>query len=293
MVLNQKKWFYLIVLSIIWGSSFILIKKGLVGLSPMQLGALRVIISGLILLLIGYKSLKTIARKNYIWIIITALLGTFFPAFLFAFAETEVDSAIVSILNSLVPLNTILFGLAVFKISSTKRQAMGVIIGFIGTTILIASGAQLNPHQNYLYAGFVIIATIMYAMSVNIIKKHLQDEKPLAIATGNFVVIIIPALIVLYFSDFFTEETFNKEGIYLSIFYIVLLSAFGTALAKVMFNKLIQMSSPVFAASVTYMMAIVAVLWGLFDGEKIGFIQALGGLIILSGVYLANKKTVK
>lgn len=293
MSLNQKKWFYLIVLSIIWGSSFILIKKGLVSLTPTQLGALRVIISGLILLLIGYKSLKTIARKNYIWIVITALLGTFFPAFLFAFAETEVDSAIVSILNSLVPLNTILFGLAVFNISSTKRQVMGVIIGFIGTTILIASGAQLNPHQNYLYAGFVIIATIMYAMSVNIIKKHLQDEKPLAIATGNFAVIIIPALIVLCFSDFFTEETFNKEGIYLSIFYIVLLSAFGTALAKVMFNKLIQMSSPVFAASVTYMMAIVAVLWGLFDGERIGFIQALGGLIILSGVYLANKKTVK
>lgn len=290
MSLNQKKWFYLIVLSIIWGSSFILIKKGLVSLTPTQLGALRVIISGLILLLIGYKSLKTIARKNYVWIIITALLGTFFPAFLFAFAETEVDSAIVSILNSLVPLNTILFGLAVFKITSTKRQVTGVIVGFIGTTILIASGAQLNPHQNYLYAGFVIIATIMYAISINIIKKHLQDEKPLAIATGNFIVIIIPALIVLFFANFFTEETFRIEGIYLSIFYVVLLSAFGTALAKVMFNKLVQMSSPVFAASVTYMMTIVAVLWGVLDGEKIGFVQAFGGIIVLLGVYIANKK---
>ena len=127
-------------------------------------------------------------------------------------------------------------------------------------------------------------------VSVNIIKKHLQDEKPLAIATGNFIVIIIPALIVLFFADFFSEATFNKEGIYLSIFYIVLLSAFGTALAKVVFNKLVQMSSPVFAASVTYVMTIVAVLWGVLDGEKIGFIQVIGGVIIFYGVYLANKK---
>jgi len=290
MNLYQKKWVYLLGLSIIWGSSFILIKKGLVSLSPMQLGALRILISGIILLIFGFKSLKTIARKNYIWIVVTGFLGTFFPAFLFAFAETEVDSAIVSILNSLVPLNTILFGFAVFKIASTRRQVLGVIIGFVGTTLLIVNGAQLNPHQNYLYAGFVIVATIMYAMSVNIIKKYLQDEKPLAIATGNFIVIIIPALIVLFYANFFSAKTFNKEGIYLSIFYIVLLSAFGTALAKVVFNKLVQMSSPVFAASVTYVMTIVAVLWGVLDGEKIGFIQVLGGIVIFCGVYLANKK---
>ena len=110
-------------LSIIWGSSFILIKKGLVSLSPLQLGALRIIISGIILLIFGFKTLKTIARKNYIWIVITGFLGTFFPAFLFAFAETEVDSAIVSILNSLVPLNTILFGFAVFKNCIDKKTS--------------------------------------------------------------------------------------------------------------------------------------------------------------------------
>ena len=95
---------------------------------------------------------------------------------------------------------------------------------------------------------------------------------------------------VAFFANFFTEETFRIEGIYLSIFYVVLLSAFGTALAKVMFNKLVQMSSPVFAASVTYMMTIVAVLWGVLDGEKIGFVQAFGGIIVLLGVYIANKK---
>ena len=287
MTSNQQKWFYLIVLSLIWGSSFILIKKGLIGLSPVELGALRIIFTGFVF---GFKSIRTIEKKNWKWIIISGFLGSFFPSFLFAFAETEVDSGVVSILNSLVPLNTILFGLAVFKITSTKRQVFGVIIGFIGTALLIANGAKLNPNQNYLYAGFVILATVMYAMNVNIIKKYLQNEKPMAIAVGNFAVIIIPAIIVLLFTDFFSQTIYKTETIIPSILYIVLLSLFGTALAKVLFNKLVQIASPVFASSVTYLMTLVAVLWGSMDGEKISAMQFVGAIIILLGVYLVNKK---
>ncbi|MGK0308595.1 MAG: drug/metabolite transporter (DMT)-like permease [Urechidicola sp.] len=290
MTSNQQKWFYLIVLSLIWGSSFILIKKGLIGLSPVELGALRIIFTGFFLFVFGFKSIRTIEKKNWKWIIISGFLGSFFPSFLFAFAETEVDSGVVSILNSLVPLNTILFGLAVFKITSTKRQVFGVIIGFIGTALLIANGAKLNPNQNYLYAGFVILATVMYAMNVNIIKKYLQNEKPMAIAVGNFAVIIIPAIIVLLFTDFFSQTIYKTETIMPSILYIVLLSLFGTALAKVLFNKLVQIASPVFASSVTYLMTLVAVLWGSMDGEKISAMQFVGAIIILLGVYLANKK---
>lgn len=287
---NQQKWFYLIVLSLIWGSSFILIKKGLIGLSPIELGALRIIFTGFFLFVFGFKSIRTIEKKNWKWMIISGFLGSFFPSFLFAFAETEVDSGVVSILNSLVPLNTILFGLAVFKITSTKRQVFGVIIGFIGTALLIANGAKLNPNQNYLYAGFVILATVMYAMNVNIIKKYLQNEKPMAIAVGNFAVIIIPAIIVLLFTDFFSQTIYKTETIIPSILYIVLLSLFGTALAKVLFNKLVQIASPVFASSVTYLMTLVAILWGSMDGEKISAMQFVGAIIILFGVYLANKK---
>lgn len=288
---NQKqKWIYLLVLSLIWGSSFILIKKALIGLTPMQLGSLRVIISALFLFSVGFKSLRTIQPKSWKWIFLSGFIGTFFPSFLFAYAETEVDSGIVSILNSLTPLNALIIGAIVFKIISTKRQLLGVIIGFIGTAILIAKGAELNPHQNYLFAGFVILATVMYAINVNLIKKFLQNEKPLAIATGNFVSIIIPAFIVLYFTDFFSKKTFQQEQLYNSLMYVCLLSIFGTALAKVLFNKLVQISSPVFASSVTYVMTIVAVVWGVLDGEKIKFIQIIGGVIILLGVYLANKK---
>ena len=287
---EQKKWFYLFLLALTWGSSFILIKKGLLGLSPFQLGSLRTVMSSLFIFTIGFKSLKTIQSRQWKWIIITGFIGTFFPSFLFAFAETEVDSGIVSILNSLVPLNTVLIGLAVFKITSTKTQVFGVILGFVGASMLIFNSMELHPDQNYLYAGFVILATVMYASSVNIIKRYLQDVKPIAIATGNFVAIIIPAILVLSFSNFFTTETFQNDTIYMSIGSVAILSLFGTVMAKIIFNSLIQISSPVFASSVAYLMPLVALLWGLLDGEVFGINQGFASSLILLGVYLVNKK---
>ena len=287
---EQKKWFYLFLLALTWGSSFILIKKGLLGLSPFQLGSLRTVMSSLFIFIIGFKSLKTIQSHQWKWIIITGFIGTFFPSFLFAFAETEVDSGIVSILNSLVPLNTVLIGLAVFKITSTKTQVFGVILGFVGASMLIFNSMELHPDQNYLYAGFVILATVMYASSVNIIKRYLQDVKPIAIATGNFVAIIIPAILVLSFSNFFTTETFQNDTIYISIGSVAILSLFGTVMAKIIFNSLIQISSPVFASSVAYLMPLVALLWGLLDGEVFGINQGFASSLILLGVYLVNKK---
>ncbi len=284
------KWIYLIILSIIWGSSFILIKKSLLGLTAYQLGALRTIITGVILLAAGYNNLKTIPKSKWKWLLMSGLLGSFIPAFFFAIAETEIDSAVVSILNSLVPLNTILLGFAVFKIASTKRQVFGVIVGFVGTVILILKGSELNPNQNYLYAWFVIASTLMYAANVNIIKRYLQDVKPLAIAAGNYVFIVIPAFIILLFTDFFTSDTFNNPELPSALVYITILSVFGTALAKVVFNKLVQISTPVFASSVTYVMPIVALIWGVLDGEAFSFIQGLAALLILVGVYLSHKR---
>ena len=284
------KWIYLLILSVIWGSSFILIKKSLLGLTAYQLGALRTIISGVILLAVGFNKLKTIPKSKWKWLLISGLLGSFIPSFFFAIAETEIDSAVASILNSLVPLNTILLGFAVFKIASTKRQVFGVIVGFIGTAILILKGSELNPNQNYLYAGFVIASTLMYAANVNIIKRHLQHVKPLAIAAGNYVFIVIPALIVLLFTDFFSLETFNNPALPKALLYITILSVLGTAMAKVIFFKLVQISTPVFASSVTYIMPIVALIWGVLDGEAFSFIQGLAALLILFGVYLSHKR---
>ena len=287
---NNKKWIFLFLLAFIWGSSFILIKKGLVGFTPLQLGSLRIIITALLLFLVGFKSLKNLPKNTLKWIFISGFLGTFFPAFLFAYAETEIDSAIASILNSIVPINTIVFGFLAFKMHSSKRQVLGVLIGFAGTFLLITNGASINPNQNYWYAFLVIIATVMYAFSINIIKRHLQNVSPIAIAVGNFAIIIIPAFIVLIFSGFFTSQVIQGPDFTMSLFYIFLLSLFGTAIAKVLFNNLVQISTPIFASSVAYIMPIIAVSWGFLDGESFGFWQGVATVIILLGVYLANSK---
>tara|TARA_B100000768_G_C11274377_1_gene375096 strand:+ start:1522 stop:2409 length:888 start_codon:yes stop_codon:yes gene_type:complete len=286
----EKKWIYLISLSLIWGSSFILIKKSLLGLSPLQVGSLRIVFSSMIIFLIAFKRISIIPKNKWRWISLSAIIGTFFPAFLFAYAETQIDSAVASILNSLVPMNTVLIGLAVFKISTTKTQSLGVLIGFIGTCTLIISGADLNPDQNYLYSGLVIICSLLYAINVNLIKKYLYDVNAVSIAAGQFAVIFIPSTIVLYYSGFFNLEFTNNGLLFDSLIYVLLLSFFGTAMAKILFNKLIQISSPVFASSVTYSMLIVSVLWGVLDGELFNFYQAIATILIIIGVYLSNKK---
>ena len=285
----MKKWLYLISLSIIWGSSFILIKKALIGLSPTQLGSLRIIFSSIIIFAFAWHTLKIITKNEWKWIIISAFLGSFFPAFLFAFAETEIDSSIASVLNSLVPLNTVIIGAIVFKIASSKKQIIGVIIGFIGTYLLIEKGIELNPNQNYLYSGLVILCSFLYGFNVNIIKKYLNEVPPVAIAAGHFSVIFIPAIIIFLLSDFKSEQIHDPDTIK-SIGYVLVLSAFGTALAKVLFNKLVQMSTAVFASSVTYSLLIVSLFWGILDGELFSFNQFMATILIVLGVLLSSKK---
>jgi len=285
----MKKWLYLISLSLIWGTSFILIKKALIGLTPTQLGSLRIIFSSIIIFIFAWNTLKLISKKEWKWIIISAFLGSFFPAFLFAFAETEIDSSVASILNSLVPLNTVIIGAIVFKIASSKKQIIGVIVGLIGTYLLIDGGIQLNPDQNYLYAGLVILCSFLYGFNVNIIKKYLNDIPAVTIAAGHFSVIFIPAIIIFSFSGFNTDQMYDPITLK-SIGYVLILSAFGTALAKVLFNKLVQISTAVFASSVTYSLLIVSLFWGILDGELFSFNQLMATVLIVLGVLLSSRK---
>ncbi len=289
----SKKWLYLIILSIVWGSSFILIKKALVGLTPLQLGALRTLFAAAFLILVGYKQLRTIPRDKWKWIAISAFLGTFIPAFLFAFAETEIDSAVVSVLNSTVPIISLLLGVFIFSIGFTRNQLVGVIVGLIGSLLLIWSGATLHPNQNYWYSILVLIASFCYGMNVNIIKRHLQDISATGIAVGNFMVLIIPAFVILGFSGFFDQEIIANDTVMTSLGYLAILAIVGTGVAKIVFNKLVQISTPVFATSVTYLIPIVALFWGLLDGEVFGLSQIGAAGLIIFGVYLANRKSKK
>jgi drug/metabolite transporter (DMT)-like permease len=285
---KQLKWVYLLVLSLIWGSSFILIKKGLIGLTAFQLGSLRIIFAALFLLLIGFKSLLKIPHHQWKYIALTSLFGTFVPAYLFAIAETQIDSSITAILNSLTPLNTLILGAAFFGLTFRRSQIWGVIIGLLGSMLLVFNGAVNHPEQNYYYAILVLIASICYAVNVNLIKRYLSDLTPLSITTGNFLILLFPALGILCFTDFF--EVVHVEKVQHSLWFILILGVVGTGIANVIFFKLIQVSSPVFATSVTYLIPIVAFFWGLLDNEVLTFVQCIGAFIILVGVYLSAKK---
>nr|WP_315160376.1 DMT family transporter [uncultured Flavobacterium sp.] len=288
MISKQLKWVYLVVLSLVWGSSFILIKKGLIGLTAFQLGSLRIIFAAIFLLLIGFKSLAKIPRHQWKYIALTSMFGTFIPAYLFAIAQTQIDSSVSSILNSLTPLNTLILGTLAFGLQFRRNQIFGVLIGLIGSALLILNGALHHPEQNYYYAILVLIASICYATNVNLIKKYLSDLTPVSITTGNFLVLLFPATIILFYSDFF--EIVQLATVQQSVLFIMILGVVGTGIANILFFKLIQMSSPVFATSVTYLIPVVAFFWGLLDHEMLTPVQFIGAFIILIGVYLSAKK---
>lgn len=285
---KQLKWVYLMILALIWGSSFILIKKGLIGLTALQLGSLRILFAAVFLLLIGFKSLTKIPKDKWKYIALTSLFGTFTPAYLFAIAETEIDSSITAILNSLTPLNTLILGAMAFGINFKRSQVWGVFIGLVGSLLLVFNGAINHPEQNYYYAILVIVASICYAINVNLLKKYLHDLSPLSITTGNFAFLLLPTLLILFFSGFF--DVIHVATVQHSVLFIMILGVVGTGIANIIFFKLIQMSSPVFATSVTYLIPIVAFFWGLLDNEMLTPVQFFGAFIILIGVYLSAKK---
>ncbi|AVR44503.1 permease [Christiangramia fulva] len=283
---KNLKWIFLIILSLVWGSSFILIKKSLVGLNAMQVGSFRIIFAA-VFLLVGFRRIAKLNLRQWKWIVISGFLGSFFPIYLFAFAETEIDSAIASILNATTPLLTLIFGVLFFRSVLNQNKTIGVVIGLLGTIGLILSGASINPDQNYMYSLLVILAAGCYAMNVNILKTKMADISPLGIAAGNFSSLLIPALVILYFTGFFENEF--PEKVSLSIVFVGILGIIGTGVAMIIFNKLVQISDPVFTSSVTYIIPIVALGWGILDGEVFGIWQLFSALFILAGVFIVNR----
>ena len=197
MKIQSLKWIYLSILSLVWGSSYILIKWGLIALTPLQLGSLRLLITSVALLLVGYSSLIVLSTYHWKWIAITAYIGTFFPAFLFAFAQQQINSAVAAILNALTPLLTLFFGLLFFHVKIQKKQFFGVVIGLMGSIGLVLGGVQASSNINPLYPIFIFLASCCYAINIHFIKRHLEQVGVMAITVGNFVCMMPAALVVL------------------------------------------------------------------------------------------------
>lgn len=277
----------LLVLALIWGSSFILIKKGLTVFSAAEVGALRIFSAALFSIPIAVSFLREL-RKRQLWLLLfIGFLGSFIPAFLFAFAETAISSSLTGILNALTPLCVLIAGAVFFRQHITIKSSIGLAIGFAGTLLLILSGNGRVGDINY-YALLVVLAALCYGFNLNIIKEYLSDVSPMAITSVSLLFVGPLSLIyLLFFSDFTANVV--AVGVGWPLIAIILLGVVGTTAALVLFNKLVQMQSAVFASLVTYLIPVVAVFWGLLDGENITLLHFLGMAAILSGVYVANR----
>ena len=285
-----EKWTYLILLSFIYGSAFILIKKGLLGLTPIQLASLRVIFSATFLSIFGFKTIKLIPKNKWKWIVLTGFIGNFFPVYLFSFSQTIINSSVAAVLSAMTPLFTILFGYFIFAIRFNKNKIFGVFIGFVATIFLVSNEISINSDYGGTYSFLIILATICYAINANLVKYKLKGVSAFAIALGNFISVLPFGILVFYFSDFPLHDFYESTLILESIGYILLLALIGSALANVMFNKLISISSPIFSVSVTYLLPIVGIGWGVLDGEFFSIFQWISCFIILYSIYLVTKK---
>ena len=281
-------WVILIALAIVWGSSFILIKKGLVVYKPLQVGALRVISAFVFLVGLVLIRIKKVPRAKWGTLFISGVAGVLVPAFLFPLAQTRVDSAITGVLNALTPLSALIMGVLIFRQKTTLSKVIGILVGFVGISILIFTGAdgQLNFNA---YALFAVGATVCYGFNVNYIKHYLNDLKSIDVSTFSVAFMGPFALMYLFTTDFATVYT-EKEGSTMALIYVGILGIAGTALALIFFNKLLQMTNPIFASSVTYLIPIVAIIWGVLDGEKLVAGHYVGMAITIFGVWLVNRK---
>ena len=283
-------WIILIMLSVIWGSSFILIKRGLDAFSFEQVATLRIFIASIFLAVLGRKFYTSIPIKKLWPIFCTGVIGNGIPPFLFSKAQTYVDSGIVGVLNVLTPLFTILIGILFYNLKVKIINYLGVALGIIGTVYLLTpQSEQLNDKTLY-YSIIAILGTVCYGWSANILKAHLEDLNAIQITTISFTFIGPWAGIYLFCGNFLEIMQIHPKAL-TSLVSIAILAIMSSAIAVIAFNNLIKMTGPLFATSCTYIIPIIAIIWGISDKEIIAMHHIIGFIIILSGVYLVNKRT--
>ena len=280
------------MLSFVWGSSFVLIKEGLVGLTALQVASFRIISSGIILLPIALNSFKKIPFNKLLLVFVSGVLGSLLPAYLFCIAELHIDSSLAGTLNALTPIFAIIIGALFFKTNTARNKILGISISFAGSILLFFAQPTFSENSNIKDVLLVIVATLCYGINLNIVGKHLKEIPSLNIVAVALSSNAVPAAVVLYFTGYFQQDIFEKV-ILISTGYTLILGVIGTAAATVIFYMLIKRAGIVFSSMVTYAIPIVAVFWGILYGEQVGWKQIACLLIILTGVYVANKSQNK
>lgn len=284
------QFFVLFVLGITWGSSFILMKKGLLAFSPFEVARWRMVFGAAILLPFVLKYKSQITKKTWLWLLATGFIGSGIPAVLFAAGITRIDSSLAAIINSTAPLFTLLVGLAFFQLKVNGKGALGIFIGLAGTVFLIASQRKIQTDLSTLFFALMpLLGSICYGFSTNIIKSKLSHQPALVISGGALFVVALPALLSLGL-DGSVSLLFTDPKRQEALIYIVVLGVVGTGLAVLVFNYLIKHTTVLFAASVTYLIPVFALIWGWVLNEDLNPSVFIGMGIILLGVFLVNRK---
>ncbi|MRT91704.1 DMT family transporter [Ancylomarina sp. 16SWW S1-10-2] len=287
----KKPWFQfsiLLLLAFVWGSSFILMKIGLKSFTNEQVAGIRMLLASLVLLPYSIKNLKYLKKKDVKSLLIAGFIGSFIPAFLFTKAQTQIDSALAGMLNSMTPVFTLLVGILFHRTKFLLLQALGLILGLLGAVGLITSGSGLEIGHVNSYALLIVLATFFYAININEVKARLAHLTGMQITSLAFFFTGPVALIYLLTTDF--APALENPSWPVHLLALAGLGIIGTALAMVLMNSLIRYSSAVYASSVTYIIPIFAIMWGILDGENITPLHLTCMLFILLGVYLTNKK---
>lgn len=287
----EKRWFpflILLLLAFVWGSSFILIKIGLKSFTSEQAAAIRMFLASVVLLPYAFKNLKHLNRKNTGSLLIAGFIGSFIPAFLFTKAQTQIDSALAGMLNSLTPVFTLLVGFLFFKSKFKGRQIVGIVLGLLGALGLIMAGANIDVGNFNAYGLFIVLATTMYALNINVIKSRLSHLSGIQITSLSFMFLSPVSLIYLFTTDL--EPVLQNPDWPVHLGALALLGIIGTAAAMLLMNSMIRHVSTIFASSVTYIIPIFAIMWGIIDGERITLHHIGCMAIIIFGVYLINRK---
>ena len=293
--MNKKfiNWSIFILLSVIWGSSFLLMKIGMqagtVQLSPYQVASLRMVFAGIVLVPFAFKALKQIPKNKLGLVILSGIIGNFIPAYLFCIAETKIDSALAGILNSLTPLFTIIVGMLVFKISIDSKKIGGILLGLVGLCISVVAGKTLH-FENISFSIFIILATICYGFNVNMVGKHMQNISAINIASLAFSFSIIPGMVILYTTGYFSYD-FTNPALLNATLASGTLGVINTSIASILFYVLVKRAGILFASTVTYAIPFVSLAMGLLYNEAIHPMRLLGLAIILCGVYIVNKRS--
>ena len=283
-------WIILITLSVVWGSSFILMKRGLEAFSSDEVAALRISIAFLFLLPLQLKHYKIDFKKYFFGLILMGVFGNLIPAFLFTKAETQISSSLAGMLNALTPLFTILVGLVWIKIRPSKQQIYGIIVGLISAVLLVVFERGDNKFRNIQFGLLLVIATFCYALSVNGIRKYLGGLNSVTATVWAFTIIGPIALVYLFGFTEFTNHLLEQPKASSSLTFVAILAIVGTALSVILYNVLIRSSGVVLASSCTYLIPVVAIGWGLLDGESVNSVQFLAIAAIVTSVYLINRE---